>query len=64
MMLFIALLVHALFVTVRRSKQLKTGRLNVVAHLNQLPNTQHDLNSLTVDVCHMSVSTTRVAIWI
>uniref|UniRef100_A0A8B9EKS1 Nuclear RNA export factor 1 n=1 Tax=Anser cygnoides TaxID=8845 RepID=A0A8B9EKS1_ANSCY len=34
-----------------RFKLLKHTRLNVVAFLNELPKTQHDVNSFVVDVC-------------
>ncbi|XP_073208180.1 nuclear RNA export factor 1 isoform X2 [Lepidochelys kempii] len=34
-----------------RFKLLKHTRLNVVAFLNELPKTQHDINSFVVDVC-------------
>ncbi|KAM8793746.1 nuclear RNA export factor 1 [Eudromia elegans] len=34
-----------------RFKLLKHTRLNVVAFLNELPRTQHDVNSFVVDVC-------------
>ncbi|XP_030330321.1 nuclear RNA export factor 1 isoform X1 [Strigops habroptila] len=34
-----------------RFKLLKHTRLNVVAFLNELPKTQHDINSFMVDVC-------------
>ncbi|KFR07695.1 Nuclear RNA export factor 1, partial [Nipponia nippon] len=34
-----------------RFKLLKHTRLNVVAFLNELPKTQHDINSFVVDIC-------------
>ncbi|XP_041316491.1 nuclear RNA export factor 1-like [Pyrgilauda ruficollis] len=34
-----------------RFKLLKHTRLNVVAFLNELPKTQHDVNSFVVDIC-------------
>ncbi len=40
--------------TFRRNKGLKSGKLNIVACLNQLPKTQHDTASLTIDVNHTS----------
>lgn len=39
-----------------RFKLLKHTRLNVVAFLNELPKTQHDVNSFVVDVCAQTVS--------
>lgn len=38
----------------RRSKLLRQGRLKVVAFLSGLPDTEHDLNSLTVDIIHLA----------
>ena len=40
----------------RRNKGLKSGKLNIVACLGQLPKTQHDTTSLTIDVNHTSDS--------
>ncbi|NXW97573.1 NXF1 factor, partial [Larus smithsonianus] len=37
--------------TAMRFKLLKHTRLNVVAFLNELPKTQHDINSFVVDIC-------------
>lgn len=39
-----------------RFKLLKHTRLNVVAFLNELPKTQHDINSFMVDICAQTVS--------
>ncbi|CAE1292225.1 NXF [Acanthosepion pharaonis] len=38
----------------RREKLLKIGRVKVVSQLRLLPSTQHDLNSLRLDVQHLS----------
>ena len=38
-----------------RFKLLKHTRLNVVAFLNELPRTQHDVSSFVVDVCAQTV---------
>lgn len=40
----------------RRLELLKSSRLSVVAFLNDLPSTKHDLESLTVDVNFVQVS--------
>lgn len=47
---------HPLLPTAMRFKLLKHTRLNVVAFLNELPKTQHDINSFVVDVCAQTVS--------
>lgn len=40
-----------------RFRLLKHTRLNVVAFLNELPKTQHDINSFVVDISAQTVST-------
>lgn len=40
-----------------RFRLLKHTRLNVVAFLNELPKTQHDVNSFVVDISAQTVST-------
>ncbi|CAH1792138.1 unnamed protein product [Owenia fusiformis] len=40
----------------KRMRLLKQGKLNVVAFLTNLPKTKHDMNSLVVDVNHISAS--------
>ena len=44
------------YLTDRRLELLKSSRLSVVAFLNDLPSTKHDLESLTVDVNFVQVS--------
>lgn len=39
-----------------RFRLLKHTRLNVVAFLNELPKTQHDINSFVVDISAQTVS--------
>lgn len=39
-----------------RFRLLKHTRLNVVAFLNELPKTQHDVNSFVVDISAQTVS--------
>lgn len=34
----------------RRTKLLRTGKLAIVSFLNELPKTEHDLNSFTLDI--------------
>lgn len=43
--------------TALRFRLLKHTRLNVVAFLNELPKTQHDVNSFVVDISAQTVST-------
>lgn len=43
------------FLIARRLELLKTSRLSVVAFLNELPSTTHDLTTLTVDVNFLQV---------
>jgi nuclear RNA export factor len=43
--------------TALRFRLLKHTRLNVVAFLNELPKTQHDINSFVVDISAQTVST-------
>lgn len=42
--------------TALRFRLLKHTRLNVVAFLNELPKTQHDINSFVVDISAQTVS--------
>lgn len=43
--------------TALRFRLLKHTRLNVVAFLNELPKTQHDVSSFVVDISAQTVST-------
>lgn len=46
-----------------RFRLLKHTRLNVVAFLNELPKTQHDINSFVVDISAQTVSKKEVGGW-